>query len=163
MVVRTAPSRSPRTLWHRPRLLFAVQVVAVLSVGVAVAAAVGASATTTLAVVLVSVLTRFHVGRAAIRPGFPRPGRMASDIAVPFAIVGATVAYSGAAAANLRDAAALIVSITAVDVLGTVLRRRTQRPVRVIIVGDPSAIVRSTRRWRDDGGGEGRPGPAARR
>ncbi len=149
-VVRKRPRRSPRGLWHRPTVLFYFQVAAILSAGVSVALVVRADVTTAVVVVLLSVVIKFHGGRAAVRPGFPHPGRMASDMALPFALVSSSVAFAGASTANLRSAAVIIAGITAADVAATLVRRWLQRPLRVIVIGDGAAIVRAVRRWGED-------------
>jgi len=85
-VIRTAPPRPPRTPKHRLRGLLALQVLAMLGVGAAGAVLMDATPSTTSAVLLLSLLVRFHGGRTAIRPGSPRPGRMATDMALPFSV-----------------------------------------------------------------------------
>jgi lipopolysaccharide/colanic/teichoic acid biosynthesis glycosyltransferase len=150
LVVRTAPTPSPRPLGHRPRALLTLHVLTVLSGGVTVAAAIGVDAWTACAVLTLSLVIAFHEGHAAIRPGLPHLGRMATNMALPYAAVGVAVGFAGADPASLRDAAALIAVVVAVDVGGTLLRRRIQRPVRVIVVGDHDAIADAARRWTED-------------
>ena len=149
-VERTGPVRTPPTVWHRPRLFLALQILVMLVVAVITAAAAGAAPVTTVVVVVTSLVTRFHSGKAALRPGPPHPERVVANLALPFALVGGLVAFAGVELASLRHAAALIVAVFGTDALCTVLRGRLQRPTRAIIVGDRAAIARAAARWAED-------------
>ena len=117
----TAPSRpphAPRRRRTRPEAPLALQLAAVLGAGVAVAVVVSASALTTVAAVALCLVSGAHARGTAIRPGAPHPGRMVSALAVPLAVMGTFVAFSGGRTGTLRDAAAIVVGCTCADIVG---------------------------------------------
>lgn len=110
--------------------------------GVAVAYQRDVAPSLAVFVIGLALATTFHSGRAAIRPGLPRPERIFCNTAVPFAVVAAGAVLSLLRIAELRSGAALLLAMAGCDVVATVLRHRLERPIRVLLVGDMPGITR---------------------
>ena len=114
----------------------------------AAAMVVDASMVSSATILALCLICGAQARGTAIRPGTPRSGRMVPALAVPLAAVGTFLAFSGAADGAMRDAAAVIACCALVDVVGSYLRRRLRRPIRVVVVGADAADT-AAGRWTD--------------
>jgi exopolysaccharide biosynthesis polyprenyl glycosylphosphotransferase len=149
---RSATRRPPRGSRHRRTRLeapLALQLLAILGSGVAAAVAVDAGTVSSVTVLVLCLVCGAQARGTAIRPDPPRSGRMVPALAVPLAVVGTFLAFSGAATGSIRDAAAIIASCAFVDAACTFVRRRLGRATRVLVVGADTSASAVALRWAD--------------
>lgn len=120
-----------------------------LAVGAGLGAAVLADASMPIALAALGawVAGSYHRGRAVTTP-LGRQIRTAVDSAVlPLALLALAVAFAGVEPTHLPGAVAAVGSATAVATLCRSLRWRLQSPVRLVVVGDATAVATAAARW----------------
>lgn len=133
----------------RPWLLPLEMVVAsIASVGVAVA--VEAPAGFAAVVVVLALLTNYHMGLETIRPGLPHLERILRDAALPILAVAIGVATGVLPKARLTDALAIVAAVAGSALAATLLRRVVEGQVRMVVVGDHDTAGRAAARWAGD-------------
>ncbi len=143
VVARPPVSRRSRS--YRQAHLFAAQVLIMLVAGLAVAS-VGADPLVGTVVLLSSMALKYHAGPSAIRPGMPQLRRLVTDLALPFAAVALGVAYGWLPEPELRNTCAVLAVVGGVDLAANLARRRVKGPIRIVVVGDHTAIASASAR-----------------
>ncbi|MGI9157486.1 MAG: exopolysaccharide biosynthesis polyprenyl glycosylphosphotransferase [Marmoricola sp.] len=143
-VVVTSPPVVRGSRSHRQAHLFAAQVLAVLVAGLVVAS-VGPDPLAGVIVLLFSLALKYYAGPSLIRPGMPHLGRLVTDMALPLAAVAVGVAY-WLPEFELRNAVVIVAAVNGVDLAANLVRRWLKGPLRIVVVGDHTAIARASDR-----------------
>ena len=148
-----APSYVRSTLTRRRRLrswLLPVEMVTALLAGFGAAVVVEAPDRFAVVVVVLSMLTNYHMGLETIRPGLPHLGRILRDAALPILAVTIGVATGVLATPRLSDALAIVAAVALAAIAATLVRRLLEGQVRMVVVGDTDTAGRAAARWAGD-------------
>ncbi len=99
-----------------------------------------------LALVVLTLVTNYHMGLETMRPGLPHVGRIVRDAALPMLVVTVGVASTLLQPARLTEALVIVGAITATAVTGTLVRRSLDGEARVVIVGDADSVASAAAR-----------------
>ncbi|MEZ5091950.1 exopolysaccharide biosynthesis polyprenyl glycosylphosphotransferase [Nocardioides sp.] len=103
-----------------------------------------------LPLVVVAMVTNYHMGLETIRPGLPHLGRIVRDAALPMLLVTIGVAAHVLQPARLTEALVIVAVVAGTALLGTVVRRAVEGQLRLVVVGNPESAALAAARWAGD-------------
>lgn len=128
--------------WRFGWLALAVEMAAATVFGLVAAWAVSLAWWQTLVCLGLVLITHYHDGVRAIRPGLPQIARVVRATAIPIAIASVAKALHPALAGDTGSAAftLVVVAASSATLLGAFARSRLHGPTRTLVVGDRHAI-----------------------
>jgi exopolysaccharide biosynthesis polyprenyl glycosylphosphotransferase len=136
---------------HRMRRWFLpAEAVAAAVLGTVLGLVVEAPLQFTLPLVAVAMVTNYYLGLETMRPGLPHLGRILRDAALPILLVSVGVATQLLAPVRLSEALVIVAAVTGAAVVGTLVRRVAEGPVRMVVVGDVDSVARAAARSATD-------------
>ncbi len=146
-----APSVASVSTRHRLRQWFLpAEVVAAAVIGSSVGLAANAPLFFALPLVVVAMVTNYHMGLETIRPGLPHLGRIVRDAALPVLMVTVGVATGLLRPERLPEALLIVGSVASTALVATLLRRVVEGQTRMVVVGDAESAGRAASRWAGD-------------
>ncbi len=103
-----------------------------------------------LPLVVLAMVTNYHMGLETIRPGLPHLGRIVRDAALPMLLVTMGVAAHLLPPIRLTEALAIVGVVSGTALVGTVVRRVVEGQLRLVVVGDPETSALAAARWAGD-------------
>ncbi len=144
----TAAAGSERTLssWVR---VWGLHTEVMLTFVAGVAAAFASSTKPYVALLALGawMLGTFHEGRAVTTPLTRQFRILVGSALLPLAVLSAGVGYLGVAPASVPQAFAALSAAAGMSLAIRTFRWKLQAPVRVVVVGDRSAVATATARW----------------